>query len=274
MNETQNTSATATTPTTTSASASTSTSTSTSTHTGKIGRLPHAIRDQLGHRIEDGRPGAEIVQWLNDQPQVKTVLAEFFGGRPINEQNLSDWKQSGHLDWLRRQDSSEAAQRLVEFAADLEHTSGTRSLCDRFAVVLAAEMMRVGMALFDAETDLEKRWKRLCEIQRQLSQLRRDDHRSLQLAMRREQWTLDVKRQTRAQAQAQAQAQARTQVNGKDKEPSPLSEMFLADLLNEIGQGAKGGQFASSLASRKFGLYDDAAPFPSLNGHAIKANKA
>ena len=75
------------------------------THVGKIGRLPKYIRDDLGRRIEDGEPGKELVKWLNGLPRVKEVLQEQFGGRPITEQNLSEWKQGGHQEWLRHQEA-------------------------------------------------------------------------------------------------------------------------------------------------------------------------
>ena len=73
------------------------------THIGKIGRLPGNIRQSLGERIEEGIPNKELVVWLNGLPEVKDSLALRFGGRAITEQNLSEWKQTGHLAWLRRE---------------------------------------------------------------------------------------------------------------------------------------------------------------------------
>ena len=51
---------------------------STTTHTGKIGRLSKDRRHQLALRIEDGHPGADIVQWLNQQPDVQKILQDQF----------------------------------------------------------------------------------------------------------------------------------------------------------------------------------------------------
>ena len=63
-------------------------------HTGKIGRLSKDRRNELAHRIENGETGAEIVNWLNAQPDVRKILEAQFAGRPISEQDLSDFKQT------------------------------------------------------------------------------------------------------------------------------------------------------------------------------------
>ena len=68
------------------------------TRTGKIARLPRALREQVNCRLLDGQPGTEIVAWLNELPEVKDTLARDFGGRPVSEQNLTDWKQGGYQD--------------------------------------------------------------------------------------------------------------------------------------------------------------------------------
>jgi hypothetical protein len=65
------------------------------TRTGKIARLPRHIRDQLNRHLDDGEPGNRLVEWLNSLDEVKDMLHEDFGGRPVSEQNLSDWKQGG-----------------------------------------------------------------------------------------------------------------------------------------------------------------------------------
>ena len=64
------------------------------TRTGKIARLPKSIRHQLNRRLEDGQPGNQLVVWLNGLPEVRHTLELHFDAHPINEQNLSDWKQA------------------------------------------------------------------------------------------------------------------------------------------------------------------------------------
>ena len=59
------------------------------TRVGKIARLPKAIRDAVNHRLLDGEPGAVVVQWLNEQPEVQAVLTRWFAGHPISENSFS-----------------------------------------------------------------------------------------------------------------------------------------------------------------------------------------
>src|SRR5580692_12354012 len=98
------------------------------THIGKIGRLSKDCREELGRRIEDGKTGKEIVDWLNGLPDVQAVLREKFEGHLINEQNVSAWRQAGHVEWLRRQTAQECARQLVEEGDDLTEATRERSL--------------------------------------------------------------------------------------------------------------------------------------------------
>lgn len=162
------------------------------TRVGKIGRLPKYIRDELGRRIEDGELGKELVKWMNNVPYVQEILKEQFGGRPITEQNLSEWKQTGHPEWLRREETCLLAVHLTEHSDDLDEAADGQEISDRFANVLAAEMARLATVLLEKETDTEKRWQRLCEVHRELSQLRRDDHRAVRTLMERQRWNRQV----------------------------------------------------------------------------------
>ena len=93
------------------------------TRNGKIARLPKAVRDTLNRRLRDGEPGKRLVAWLNPQPEVQAVLAAEFGGRPITENNLSEWKTGGFREWELQQDALERARVQfpdhAEFAAYL-----------------------------------------------------------------------------------------------------------------------------------------------------------
>src|SRR5580700_4935182 len=164
----------------------------TRTHIGKIGRLSKARRTELAHRLEDSQPGTDIVHWLNAQPDVQAILKAQFDGRPVTEQNLSDWKHSGHVEWLRREAARESALQLVERSDDLVETAQEGHLGDRLALLLAGQMSRLSLALLEEEPDLEKRWQRLCAIHREVSQLRRDDHRAMRTAFDQERWNLDT----------------------------------------------------------------------------------
>jgi len=80
---------------------------------GKIARLPGAVRAQLNTRLQDNVEGKQIVQWLNSLPEVQELLAEKFEGRPINEPNLTGWRQGGYEEWLLRQEVFAQAAELA-----------------------------------------------------------------------------------------------------------------------------------------------------------------
>ena len=169
------------------------------THIGKIGRLSKDTRIQLGQRLEDGLPGTEIVQWLNGLPDVQQVLQDQFAGRPITEQNLSAWKQAGHRDWLLREQARQSAERIAEQADALGQITGGKNVSDFFADVFAAEMVCRAKLVLDRETDPEKRWQRIRQINREVSQLRRDDHRAQRYALNQKKWEFRVQCQNLAE---------------------------------------------------------------------------
>ena len=74
------------------------------TRTGKIARLPRLIRNELNQRLGDGEEGKKLVGWLNRLPEVRAVMAESFEGKPVTEQNLSEWKAGGFAEWAGRQE--------------------------------------------------------------------------------------------------------------------------------------------------------------------------
>ena len=217
-------------------------------HVGKIGRLPKCIRDMLGERIEDGEPGKEIVKWLNGLSGVQRVLQEQFGGRPITEQNLSEWKQAGHPEWLRCEEARLHVTRLIEQSDDLEEATDGHEISDRFASVLAAELARLAMTLLEKETDPEKRWQRLCAVHRELSQLRRDDHRAMRIVIKRDRWNREVEREQDEELECEKQA-------NKDR----LIDLCFAPLHNQnmagmFGGGDYGERMAEMLHCIKFDL--------------------
>jgi len=84
------------------------------THNGKIGRLPKSIQTELNHRLRNGEKGGSLAAWLNSLPAVQAVLAaEFHDGKPIRQQNLSQWRKRGYLNWLRQQEALEMTQELA-----------------------------------------------------------------------------------------------------------------------------------------------------------------
>jgi hypothetical protein len=78
---------------------------------GKIGRLPHALRQALNERLRDGQPSDQILPWLNSLPEARQAMEKHFGGSPMTEQNLSQWRHGGHAFFL----ANEQARQDIAF---------------------------------------------------------------------------------------------------------------------------------------------------------------
>src|SRR5215831_8431852 len=115
------------------------------TRNGKIGRL------------RDGESGRALLKWLNEDFECGEVLDKEFGGRPINKQNLSEWRQGGYEDWLRKEESRQRVQVLMEKADDLEQDAGGMAIADRLGTLLAAELA-VAVEQLDSIEDPKERW--------------------------------------------------------------------------------------------------------------------
>jgi hypothetical protein len=109
------------------------------TRTGKIARLPRLIRNELNQRLDNGEEGKKLVRWLNRLPEVRQVMAEYFEGKPVSEQNLSEWKAGGFAEWAGRQEFLEQARELAEEAEDLRSVAGKgqASFSEHLSTVLA-----------------------------------------------------------------------------------------------------------------------------------------
>jgi hypothetical protein len=218
------------------------------THVGKIGRLPKHIRDELGRRIEDGEPGRELVKWMNGHKYVQEILKEQFGGRPITEQNLSEWRQNGHPEWLRQEEARLVVLRLTEHSDDLEEAAEENEISARLASVLAVEFARLAMTLLEKETDPEKRWQRLCEVHRVLSRLRRDDHQGVQIGLARQRWNREVEEKDH-------EADQRRKQQHKDEMRSMcFAPMRNATVAEAFGGGEYGKKMAEMLHCIEYGL--------------------
>ena len=52
------------------------------------------------------------------------------------EQNLSDWRTSGHLEWRRPAEASQTLRALAEEAVELQDITTLHRSFDQFALVL------------------------------------------------------------------------------------------------------------------------------------------
>ena len=183
----------------------------TTSRVGKIARLPYSIREQLNLKLHDGLPAKSILPWLNSLPEVKAILAVDFDNRPVTKQNLSEWKQGGHRDWLLQfhaahflqftdshsssssssssipvpltetqdgarqpQDpTNEYTQHATRTTNDFTHdTLGTHGIA--YKLLLWTQLQYTTMARqIDSETDPERKWNALRQFATDVSRLRR-----------------------------------------------------------------------------------------------------
>jgi hypothetical protein len=144
------------------------------TRNGKIARLPKAVRDELNQRLEDGEPGPSLLAWLNGRDDVRAVLTAQFGGRPINKQNLSEWRLGGWKDSRRRQESLEMVRDLMEDAAGLREITEGRRLSDVIAEMAALALARQLRAADELPEGAEQ-VRATCKIIREVVRLRASD---------------------------------------------------------------------------------------------------
>ena len=153
------------------------------THNGKIARLPRNIRDELNHRLENGEPGGRILEWLNALPEVQVVLAAEFGGNPINEQNLSNWRKGGYQDWLKQQERRATVRELTNDSKELDADAGGVEVSHHLSAVLVAELAASAREALAAITDPAERCIRTQEYLDTLARTRRQDNLAGKLAL-------------------------------------------------------------------------------------------
>ena len=112
------------------------------TRTGKIARLPHALREQLNQRLQDGQPGSVLLPWLNTHPDALPILARDFAGAPISDANLTAWRQGGYQDWLRRHEKTNRIKEMAGYAARLAKADGGH-LADGASAILSGQILTI-----------------------------------------------------------------------------------------------------------------------------------
>ena len=158
---------------------------------GKIARLPLALREELNRRLQDGEKGSRLLAWLNGLPEVQAILASEFKGQPITDANFSRWKLGGYQSWLMEQNAREGVLALME-SMPANREVAKEYLSDRMAFFVS-----VRLALEMHEMDLKKggagneaRWDQL--VKRFLV-MRRDEIQTERLRL--QQQKIDRKRE-------------------------------------------------------------------------------
>jgi hypothetical protein len=109
---------------------------------GKIARLPLALREALNTRLEGGESAGKILPWLNALPETLAVLEEDFEGLRVSEQNLSEWRKGGFVEWQGRRDRLNHTKDLANEAVRLARANGG-SLAEGSAAIAAGRILEV-----------------------------------------------------------------------------------------------------------------------------------
>ena len=141
---------------------------------GKIARLPAPIREQLNHLLFGGGLGKRIVSWLNALPEVNRIMAEQFAGKPVSENNLSEWRRGGYQDWLRQRETQTWTIQFAKKCLRMNPKDRLRYL----ESIIAAEFMKELHALRDTQHD-DVRLRRLERLSREF--IRIQNHHTLEL---------------------------------------------------------------------------------------------
>jgi hypothetical protein len=141
------------------------------TRTGKIARLPLAIRQKLNQRLQEGEPGRQLVQWLNSLPKVKAIMKAKFKGHPIAECNLSEWKRGGYRSWEADHQALAAVTSLMEASKDLE-TAHKNRMTERLSLALTARMA-LEFRRLDSIEDMPEKARLLRELRTSVLAVRR-----------------------------------------------------------------------------------------------------
>ena len=165
---------------------------------GKIARLPHDIREQLNVRLRDGHSGPEIIQWVNELPQCRQMLAQKFGGRPIDEGNLYEWRHGGYEEWLWNEDRRDQLQSAFEHVAKLDAIGDGSKVAEQLGAIVAAELTRA-LNFLEGISDMNDRWCRLREISRELTRFRRENCNNQRLRLAEQRLENETERQRNRQ---------------------------------------------------------------------------
>jgi hypothetical protein len=224
---------------------------------GKIARLPRDIRNQLSRRLDDGEAGDSLLEWLNGLPEVQKVCAEQFQSVPVSKQNLSEFKQGPHQQWLRGREACELVEHLAEQADDLDGATEEVNVSDVLGRVLVVELARMAQTILTEVTDPQERWQRLQEVLGRLAQLRLSDHKYQQVQIARERWELEQERLVQEQSEKRI-------AKAKQQATAPVWARLMQGSLSEaLGGGEKGKKLAEAIAAIEYEL-----PMPPASAKA------
>jgi hypothetical protein len=153
------------------------------TRNGKIARLPVALREELNERLDEGRQGRELVEWLNSLPEVQNAIRYSFRGQPISEQNLSQWRNGGYRDWQEQRERWHMLHQLREEADQMGYAVNPEETQRHLSVMFTLELGRALRDLLENTTDVKERVKGLDRLIGRFAQLRREESHARRVDM-------------------------------------------------------------------------------------------
>ena len=168
--------------------------------TGKIARLPLAVREQLNERLlEGGEGGKSLVAWLNSLPEVQSIMKSHFEGAVIREQNLSEWRQGGYQEWRKQKERRGA---VAEFQENMTGMKGVaqESLTEQLAFYLASHVI-MELKRLESVPDGEEKARVWRQLTATVVALRRGDLERDRILLQREKY--DLKHKTKEEREAE-----------------------------------------------------------------------
>jgi hypothetical protein len=92
--------------------------------TGKIARLPLAVREELNARLRDNENGQTLLLWLNGLAISQKRCETEWNGEPISDANLSLWRSGGFAEWLRDEERIHSIEKLSELSLRVVKAAG------------------------------------------------------------------------------------------------------------------------------------------------------
>jgi len=175
---------------------------------GKIARLPWRVRENLNRRLLDGEPARRLVAWLNRLPEVRAVLRRDFDGRPVSDQNLSEWKHGGFRDYVAKVEADALLAETLEVTAaakpkksgrgrksgkkEVQREEKPESVTDRVADWFFPYYVAAARGRLAAAQTEDERWNVLRTVLADLGNLRRNEHQVERLRLWREKMEVEV----------------------------------------------------------------------------------
>ena len=154
----------------------------TTTRISKIARLPHTLREQLNHRLQNGELGRTLLKWLNNEPETKRVMADLFSGASITHQNLSDWRRTGYQDWLMHHQNIEWLDRITENDAELKKRENDNDSFEALGRIFIIEIAQ-GLAALQQIKNPHDRSLQMQNLAREFARLQNAYNRSRRVAL-------------------------------------------------------------------------------------------